>query len=386
MQSQAHTDAPKPQERDSVAAFTPPRVRHIFFTNIPLPRAVSSRLDRLDEGLQNTRQHALEATPAAIVNNSTNIIGAMDIFAEMLVFKATGSNLISPKNVGKPLHYIIDPPINLYRSVATRASTDITLKDLVNPDFYRKWVAEFADLEKAGAKDLKRGRLINRWQARAMLFSLAGMTVSAIIPQQKDDPNQTLEMGQLWRDAPMRYVGARFKQALWPLGWGEHKAQFAGLAKTITGVFSFLSSYRNVAEGKRYFRNPAHGGTAMITTAGGLQLMMGIDKEQSWQNYGATSWLRLALIPFSIHKRFFERDQRAMWYAASVGVFQLENTFAYLIGGAEKDANGHIVDKKTLRDQATKRVPALFEAAPQTEVESASIQSEQQVKQLELSL
>jgi hypothetical protein len=51
-------------------------------------------------------------------------------------------------------------------------------------------------------------------------------------------------------------------------------------------VCSFLSSYRNVAEGKRYFHNPAHGMAAMITTAGGLQLLLGVDNEQSWKIMG----------------------------------------------------------------------------------------------------
>lgn len=354
----------------SDADASPAPVRHIPFTSLPLPSAFSQRIDRAQHAMQQQRQKTLESTPAFIVNNSTNIIGGMDILAEMMVFKATGSNLVSPQNRGKPLHYLIDPPRNLYRSVAARASFDVSAKDLLDPKFYKQSIAEFTDLEKASARELRRGRLINRWQARAMFCSLMGMTVSAIVPVKRDDPNETFRMGQLWQDRPMGYVGTRFRQALWPPGWGDHKTQFAGLAKTVTGVFSFLSSYRNVAEGKHYFHNPAHGMSSVITTAGGLQLMMGIDKEQSWQNYGATSWLRLGFLPFSIYKRFYERDRRAVWYAGSVAMFQLENTFAYFVGGAEKDAYGNIVDKKSLREQATKAAKPLFDQAPETNIQT----------------
>jgi hypothetical protein len=338
----------------------------------------SARFQNLRRYLEQKRQETLESTPAAIVNNSSNIIGAMDIAGEMMVFKATVSNLISRGNHGKPLHYIIDPPRNLFRSVASRASFNVSLKDLTNPQFYRESVAEFTDLEKASKRDMRRGRLINRWQARAMFSSLVGMSASAVIPQQRDDSEENLQMGELWHQSTTRYVGKRFSQALWPPGWGDHKTQFAGLAKTTAGAFSFLSSYRNVAEGKKYFHNPAHGITALVTMAGGLQLMLGTDTEQSWRNYGATNWLRIPLLPASIMKRFYERDRRAVWYAGSVGVFQLENTFAFLVGGAEKDKHGNIIDKKAIREQAAQS-RMLFADAPQLAVEASSARTEDMI-------
>ncbi len=332
---------------------------------------VSARFQNLRHYLEQKRQDTLQATPAIIVNNSSNIIGAMDIAGEMMVFKATGSNLISKGNHGKPLHYIIDPPRNLFRSVASRASFNVTLKDLANPAFYRESIAEFADLEKASKRDMRRGRLINRWQARAMFCSLLGMSASVVIPQQRDDPEENLQMTELWHQSPTRYVSKRFTQALWPPGWGDHKTQFAGLAKTTAGVFSYLSSYRNVAEGKKYFRNPAHGIAALVTTAGGMQLMLGTDTEQSWRNYGATNWLRLPLLPASIMKRFFERDRRAVWYAGSVGAFQLENSFAFFVGGAEKDKHGNVLDKKAIREQAAQN-QIHFSDTPKLMVEADS--------------
>jgi hypothetical protein len=79
------------------------------------------------------------------------------------------------------------------------------------------------------------------------------------------------------------------------------------------------------------------------------------------ENYGAVSWSRLPLMPFSIHKRFYERDKRAMWYLGSVGMFQAENTLAYLLGGAEKLPDGTVVDKKSVRDIATGRARPLPE-------------------------
>ena len=335
----------------------------------------SARFQNLRQYLEQKRQNTLEATPAAVVNNSSNIIGAMDLMGEMMVFKATGSNLVSRANRGKPLHYIIDPPRNLFRSVASRASFDVSLKELASPEFYRETIAEFTDLEKAAKRDMRRGRLINRWQARAMFCSMLGMSASAIIPQQHDDPDETLEMSELWQDSPTRYVGKRFTQALWPPEWGNHKTQFAGLAKTTAGAFSFLSSFRNVAEGKKYFRNPAHGITGLVTLAGGMQLMLGTDTEQSWRNYGATNWLRLPFLPASVMKRFYERDRRATWYAGSVGVFQLENTLAFFIGGAEKDEQGNVIDKKAIREQTAQNKP-LFANAPQLMIEANSAYTE----------
>jgi hypothetical protein len=204
-----------------------------------VPAQPSTLLERIKDSLEQTRQNVLEKSPAFVVNNSTNIIGVMDIAGEMMVLKAAGVNLVSPQHRGKPLYYLIDPPANLYKSVAMRASFGGQWSDLLKPSFYRESIQDLLDLNKASTKDLKRGRLINRWQARGMLFSLAGMTANAVVPQKPEDPEDTLQMGQLYRDNPVHYVATRIGQGLWPLGWGNHKTQFAGLTKPSRACVAF---------------------------------------------------------------------------------------------------------------------------------------------------
>lgn len=333
---------------------------YLPFSSITMPGFIARPLNRLDAFGRKMRENALEKTPAMLVNNSSNVVATLEVLADAAMFKSSNNDFVSPQNRGKPLHYIIDPPRNIWRAITSDVQFDVKSKELLSPKFYKDSVLRFFDMEASTRRDLERsGRLSNRWQSRAVFSSVVCMSIAAVTPDEKDNPEETQRMTHLWRNAPLTYVGTRLGQAVYLPGFSGQKTQFAGLGKTMSGTFSMLSSARNISRNKHYFMNKAHAAGGFITFIGGLQLLLGLDNEQSWRNYGAISWGRVFTLPASIKKRFDKQDERAFWYLGGASLFQGCNTVAYLIGGAEKDANGELVDKFSVR-----RAAVLKEAVP----------------------
>lgn len=326
-----------------------------------------------------------------MINNSSNVIGLTQMCAEVLMFKSTGSDLM-PK--GKPasfLGYITEPPKSIVNSVFGRAKVDKPLREVFRWSNIKDGILNFNNLGRATDIDSALGtkKLINRFSARSGFSGMTAMFVASILPDEKDTPETTLKNATLARERPVIYVAQRLGQALWfpveaPIRLvkklfnpgedqhiGEHKRQFAGLGMVSAGFFSILSGFRQI-EGKfehgpqHYMRNPWQMIGGAITTVAGSMLMLGIDNQQGWTNYGNVQFGRiLPLIP-SIRSRFRpgphgKPEQGAEWYLGAQGALQFKNVVASLIGGAEKH-DGVAIDHKLIRKEAQLEAKARVEA------------------------
>ncbi len=324
------------------------------------------------------RRAAIEMTPRFVVNHSSNFIGSMQIVAESLMFQSGGINLVDEANKDKPIHYLLDPPKNIWRGVKGNIEKSklkfgdgllsaSTYQDL--PQKIRKALAELKDFDAATARDSigKFGeaiKLTNKWSVRSGLAGLTAMSVATILPDKKDTAEETEEMTKLAKNHTLVYVGKRFYQAINPLEWVAHKRQFAGLGMMGAGIFSVVSAFRQVS-GKiighqKYMFNKWQMIGGMITTLGGSQLMLAVDNDSGWRNFGLTQMMRLFTLPPSIRIRFegtsIGKEQGAEYYLAAQGVLQAKNVFAASVGGAEKREDGTIVDHSAMRMDAKEKV------------------------------
>jgi hypothetical protein len=175
-------------------------------------------------------------------------------------------------------------------------------------------------------------------------------------------------MTKMAKESPRSYTKLRLSQAINPLEWWRHKREFSGLAMMFVGLFSFVSGFRQV-KGKfteemivagmkntqHYIRNPAQMIGGLITLGGGTQLMMAVDSDKGWRNFGLIQMLRLATLPNSISTRFSQSEQGAEWYLGAQGVLQAKNIFAASVGGAEKLKDGTVVNHEEIRKQAEEK-------------------------------
>lgn len=347
---------------------------HLKMLGIPLPESMENGVYALKDWGAHWRKGAIEKTPAAIVNHSSNVIGAMQIVGEAFMFEASGTKMLKPENKGKLLHYLIDPPQQIMVGVKGNLSkSKINLGEtLLSASTYQNLPQKSIDafkaltsFEVATQRDRigRAGEMIalkNKWSARSGLMGLTAMTVATLLPDKKDTAAETDAMTEKAKENPLSYVGMRVYQALNPIEWWSHKRQFAGLGMTMTGVLSAVSSFRQVA-GKEighqhYMFNKWQMIGGLITAAGGSQLMLAVDNDSGWRNFGMTQMLRLTTLPPSIRQRFEGtkgmQEQGAIPYLIGQGVFQVKNMVAASIGGAEKDADGKAVDHSAMRVEA----------------------------------
>lgn len=306
------------------------------------------------------RRGAIEKTPEIIVNNSSNVIGSIQLIAEGLMFKSSGLDLVNKENRGKPLHYLIDPPKNIIEGVFKKSKIDLK-GNLLSPEFYSHAFKRLQDLDLATKIDSVNGtqKLTNKWSARSGFSGICAMSIAALLPDAKDTEEETLSNTKLAHDNPAGYVAKRVYQAINPLEWWQHKRQFSGLGMLGAGVLSFISGFRQV-EGKiigqqRYMRNPWQMAGGAITAVGGTQLMLAIDNDQGWRNFGLIQMMRLATLPSSIATRFKGSEQGADYYLGAQALLQTKNIVAASIGGAEKK-DGEIVDHTAIRKSARELV------------------------------
>jgi hypothetical protein len=349
------------------------RTKPVKIFGISMPSPISDITYNVGDAMGVFRYNAIKALPGFVVNNSSNTIGVVQLCAEMLMFKAGGFDLVDAKNKGKPLHYLIDPPKNVYGAVFKRAGFNGKFSDMFKWSTIKDSVIDFGNLEKAAKIDSHGGttKLVNRWSARSGFSGIMAMTIATALPQDKETPQEVEQMSQMAQHNPVGYVAHRMGQAVWfpvdtvrrvavkithpseDAGIGAGKRQFAGLGMMSAGICSFLSGFRQVSGkvvgNQTYMHNPWQMAGGLITLVAGSQLMLGVDNQQGWTSYGGTQLLRLFTLGPSITNRFKPDamgriEQGASWYLAAQAGLQGKNVVAVTIGGAEKLPDGTIVD------------------------------------------
>lgn len=351
----------------------------------------------IDRELKGYRNRTIRFLPSFMVNNSSNAIAGTQLVAEVMMFKANNMDLVKKehRSFKTAWRFLTDPPVNIWKSVSQGAGLNFKFSDLTRPSYYKDTAKGLFDLKHASEIDSAGGaKLINRWQARSSFMGLTTMLITALVPDSKDNPEEVEKNAVLMQTNPLAYAGKRAYEAVtFPItvvevlakkvatlgkyqpadGMGAHKRQFTGLGLLITGIFSFLSGFRNVGMvhptlGKeavgnlKYVRNTAHSIGGMITAAAGAQLMMALDNDSGWSRFGATQWLRMIFLPKSISNRYENHDPKANWYVAGQVGMQTANTLSYFIGGAEKLEDGTVVDHTEMRDAARRKAREIKEA------------------------
>ena len=72
------------------------------------------------------RYHTIRALPAAVVNNSTNILGATHVMTEMMMLKASGAETKLIQNPGNPVNWVWEPIKNVFEGTFKAASIQKT--------------------------------------------------------------------------------------------------------------------------------------------------------------------------------------------------------------------------------------------------------------------
>jgi hypothetical protein len=291
---------------------------------------------RIKHEFEDYRQMALRNFSPWIVNHSSNIIGGTQVIAEMAMLRASGTKTLK------------DAKRALLQD--TKFSAGI------------EGVKSFLDLKKATELDkkLQGNHLINRWQARSTLLGLTTMGLTALLPDDKDTQEDIDGAVKLQQQSKLKYALNCLGKAVNPLQWKDNKRHLSGLGLTLAGVCSFLSGFRNVGSlvkggEQMYVRNRAHSIGGAITALAGAQLLFALDNQRGWAQYGSTMWARMLFLPKSIMNRYQTNDPRAHWYSGGQFGLQSANTMAFLIGGAQKRADGTVVDQNAMVREAREK-------------------------------
>lgn len=347
--------------------------------------------DRVKGKASGLRRWAIQATPGFVVNNSSNILGAMHVATEVMMLKASSAS--STKDVVAKKSNIIEQGGKLvydtFKGSIVGSKPQHKFGEVTKDGFF-KGIKNYLTDTNAAAKyeydhvkknsvantDYKPG---NRWQNRSTLFGLIVWTLSALIPDKKEDPDEVEKMTELQQKSILGYVGERVKQGLWAPDWGAHKRQMIGLGVTLSGVCSILGAWRRrdplaaaeVVNGMKYTYklDKSYLMQSSFTLGSGLALLLSIDDERGFSRFGMGMMGRLMFLPATIAGKYgWEKEKGAFkWnkvhegepgrglYTASTASFQLENMAQGLIGGAEKNEDGTIVDHEAVRKEAKLR-------------------------------
>lgn len=425
--------APTSQKQEPVKAF-----------GITMPSVISGPVKRIQDFGARWRKGAIEKAPRVVVNRSSNIIGFIQLIAEALMFKSGGFDLIDykkPQKIhwekqyatwaerplqNKIIHHAFDPIKNILDGVFKKGGlgTHPLQMDFYKAERLKAIPGKIAKLPEAIGKlpgkiakipenvstgfkrlqdtksatfrdriigaDGKALKMTNKWSARSGFAGLCAMTIAMILPDKKDTPEETEKYALMSRQNPVRYAATRFYQAINPIQWWNHKRQFSGLGMMCAGILSFVSGFRQVAGDapkQLYMKNRWQMAGGLITAMGGTQLMMAIDNDSGWRNFGLIQMLRLAILPNSITTRFkgikitdemakehgFTLDgapgktktfqeQGAAYYLGAQSFLQAKNVFAASLGGAEKREDGTIVDHSEMRKEAKEKAKSAVAA------------------------
>lgn len=337
---------------------------------------------------KNLRTNAIHALPAPMVNHSSNWLGFTHVLTEIAMMQASAAKSGGLFSKDAKLHEypkILGERIwndNFIGSMPKTKPADL-FKDGHGPVGA---VKNYFNGEKAAEREYARygsakGSLGNRWQARSTLFGLGVWTLSTVIPDKKENPEEVERMAVIQQESPIKYVGERLKQAVWMPGWSDHKRQMIGLGVTLSGICSGMGGWRrrSAAEdlaklGKlsKDFHFPqvyrfewSYFTQSLFTLGSGLALLFSLDDERGYSRMGLGMMGRLAFLPITIADKYGHtfnsktwridktkpEDGRG-WYLGSTISFQLENMAQALIGGAEKNPDGTIVDHASIRKEA----------------------------------
>lgn len=377
-----------------------------YLTFIAPQSWLGKEVARIGHEFSGYRKQAIHTLPAIAVNHGSNIVGATQLVGEALMFKASGNMLYQGEKFGskgakatdyfhgsfqkwleqksphlahrnsntlgaKTLKYatpVIEPIYNIVNDAVTRGLT-FRLKDLSKPGFYKESFKSLFDLKKATELDRASspgGKLINRWQTRATFLGMLAMTVAALMPDDKDNPEEVKKLSEMATLNPTQYTLHRIATAINPLEWFHNKRAFTGLMMTICGMCTFVAGFRNVSKlngREEYFWNKAHGINGIITGAAGSQLIMAPTAEQGWSRFGSILWGRMAFLPSSIGARYAKKDPHANFYSAGQASFQTANITSFLIAGAEKLPDGTVIDHKEISEKAKRHAKQLKQEA-----------------------
>jgi len=359
------------------------------------------------------RGHTIAASPNFLVNNSSNILGATHVATEIMMLKASsarsGRGLIRPNPQWH--HYITDPITNTFESAIVDSLPQHSFKTMMKGNPLTNFKDYLTDKDRASSnfeyenvlpklnkREEKKNWAIttedkfspaNRWQSRSTLFGLGVWTLSALIPDKKENPEEVERMAELQQGNPIRYLGERVRQAVWVPEWREHKRQMIGLGVTMSGICSVLGAWRGRDKGAMnsivngikythstaYLKDTSYLIQSMFTLGSGAALLFSLDDERGYSRFGMGMMGRLSLLPITIGKKFgyrdelgkFSWDRRApepghLWYTGATVSFQAENMAQGLIGGAEKDPDGTIIDHAKIRQQAKLKAKIIVNA------------------------
>ena len=341
------------------------------------------------------RYNAISAMPRFFVNNSSNILGAAHVGTEIMMFKASLKERKLVENPKNPVDYVVRAIKHVYTDAFEKSGSDVAeMKEAMKDNKVRGFVNYIRDTDGATKRAVepqlalgKLGKLTdkgepitranvslgNPWQTRSTLSGLIVWTLSALIPDKKESPDEVERMAVLRATNLPGYIGERIRQAVWFPDWGSHKRQMIGLGIMVSGICSMIGSWRNnvdtfkkvegILEKCRVYEfNPSYFATAALTFVSSLPLLFASDDQKGFSGFGSWMTGRLAFLPTSIAKKFKGDKGPAMYYTAATLGFQAENWTQALIGGAEKLPDGTIVDHEEAKEKARAEVKEIKQA------------------------
>ena len=343
------------------------------------------------------RDKIVQATPAFIVNSSSNVIAGMHILAEALMLKASGIMFWqNTRNIGNELKEItaikaqqreliheaqrihIEKPEFTSLPEPSFLTTFLGLKDprkdslkavedaIKQTDKFTAFNPQLKKLQGHTAKESQIGvslidpprnlwrgltgadkdiALQNQWSTRSTVSGFTAWILGSILPDRNVDSNTEKSNAELWQQSPGSYIGKRLFQGI-QIGNPDTKRQQIGLGVTAAGLFSAISGFNNIdlLTGKR-FTNPAHAIGGLVTALSGANLLFANNERDGWKGFGSTLWLRLPLAGVGTWTKY-TRNDRWGYYGAGQVTFQSAALYAYLFGGVEKLPDGTIIEKK----------------------------------------
>ena len=345
-------------------------------------------------GLFSTARHnSINATPGIILNNSTNLLGFSHVLTEMAMLKASSAETAPDgkkvaaafvKDAKGPIDWTIKAFRNLFvQTWQGSMAQDGSFKELIrDPKPISRIYNHLFDYDAATEREVARqtkkaelgGKILGRhevkmgnsWQTRSTLFGLGVWSLSAVIPDKKEDPKEVERMATLQQNNPLGYMGERLKQAVWFPEWGSHKRQMIGLGIMGSGVMSTLGAWRRREEfvlesgqkALRYRFDRSYLITSAFTFLASLPLLFASDDQKGFAGFGTLMMGRLFAIPSSIKSQFKNKEPGAIWYTGATASFQAENLAQALVGGAEKRPDGTVIDLSEIEKKAKEKAKA----------------------------
>lgn len=311
------------------------------------------------------RHNAIDALPRHMVNNSSNILGTAHVCTEILMFKASLKGGVLVESYNGTLDYVFQAVKRVFLESFRGSRGDFggirgVVKEKPIAGIFRYIIDTEAATQREVVlqKNVPRAdvKLGNPWQTRSTLSGLIVWTLSAIIPDKKESPEEVERMVILRESNFPGYVAERFRQALWVPEWGSHKRQMIGLGIMASGICSTLGAWRNhvlvPGLGRKYSFNIGYFSTSIITFISSLPLLFASDDRGGFGGFGSWMTTRLIFLPSSISKKISGGENGSGAYTTAMVGFQLENWAQALVGGAEKLPDGTIVDYDNVKKKA----------------------------------